>query len=94
MDRFKDCVRHAIKPFTNSLHDMKTKLPKPTERDPCETLPNEIGKGNESMSIAQVIAMVVVIVLSAYAGSVVGSAQFTDPVKDGTELSQSGSAHR
>jgi len=44
------------------------------------------------MSIAQVIAMVVVIVLSAFAGSVVGSAQFTDPV-NGTELSQSGSEH-
>ena len=43
------------------------------------------------MSIAQVIAMVVVIVLSAYAGSVVGSAQFTDPVKIGTELSKSAS---
>jgi hypothetical protein len=42
------------------------------------------------MSIAQVIAMVVVIVVSAYAGSVVGSAQFSDPVQVGTELSQSG----
>jgi len=45
------------------------------------------------MSIAQVIAMVVVIVLSAYAGSVVGSTQFTDPVKDSTELSQPGNEH-
>jgi len=45
------------------------------------------------MSFSQVIAMVVVIVLSAYAGSVVGSAQFTDPVKGGTELSQSGNEH-
>ena len=45
------------------------------------------------MSIAQVIAMVVVIVVSAYAGSVVGSAQFSDPGKGGTELSQSGSEH-
>jgi hypothetical protein len=43
------------------------------------------------MSIAQVIAMVVVIVLSAYAGSVVGSAQFTDPVKGDAELSRFGS---
>lgn len=46
------------------------------------------------MSFAQVIAMIVVIVLSAYAGSVVSRAQFTEPVKDGTELSQSGSEHR
>jgi hypothetical protein len=37
---------------------------------------------------------IVVIVLSAYAGSVVGSVQFSDPVKDGTKLSQSGSEHR
>ena len=43
------------------------------------------------MSIAQAIAMVVVIVVSAYAGSVVGSAQFTDPIKGSAELSQSGS---
>ena len=70
---------------------MKTKFPKLTERDLCEPLLNKIGKGNGSMSIAQVIAMVVVIVLSAYAGSVVGSSQFSDPVKGGTELSQSGS---
>jgi hypothetical protein len=46
------------------------------------------------MSVAQVVAMVVVIVLSAYAGSLVGSVQFTDPVKDGTELSKSVSEHR
>jgi hypothetical protein len=46
------------------------------------------------MSFAQVIAMVTVIVLSAYAGSVVGSAQFTDPAKGGTELSESGSENR
>lgn len=51
--------------------------------------PNKIGKENGSLSIAQVIAMVVVIVLSAYAGSVVGSAQFTDPVKGSAELSHS-----
>jgi hypothetical protein len=43
------------------------------------------------MSIAQVVAMVVVIVLSAYAGSVIGSAQFTDPAKVDAELSQFGS---
>ena len=72
---------------------MKTKFPKLTETDLCEFLPNKIGKGNGSMSIAQVIAMVVVIMLSAYAGSVVGSTQFTDPVKDSTELSQSGNEH-
>jgi hypothetical protein len=70
---------------------VKTKFPKLTETDLCDLPLNKIGKGNGSMSIAQVI---VVIVLSAYAGSVVGSAQFTDPVKDGTELSQSGSEHR
>ena len=69
---------------------MKTTFPKLTETDLCELPLNKIGKGNASMSVAQVIAMVVVIVVSAYAGSVVGSAQFTDPVKDGTELSQSG----
>jgi hypothetical protein len=70
---------------------VKTKFPKLTETDLCDLPLNKIGKGNGSMSIAQVI---VVIVLSAYAGSVVGSAQFTDPVRDGTELSQSGSEHR
>ena len=73
---------------------MRTKFPKLTETDLCEFPLNKIGKGNGSMSIAQVIAMVVVIVLSAYAGSVVGSAQFTDPAKDGRELIQSGSEHR
>ena len=82
------------RPFTNSLQDVKTTFPKLTETELCELLLNKIGKANGSMSIAQVIAMVVVIVLSAYAGSVVGSAQFTDPVKDGTELIQSGSEHR
>ena len=73
---------------------MKTKFPKLTEHGPMRASPQQIGKGKGSMSIAQVIAMVVVIVLSAYAGSVVGSAQYTDPIKDGTELSQSGSEHR
>jgi hypothetical protein len=73
---------------------VKTTFPKPTERDLCDLHLNEIGKGNGSMSFAQVTAMIVVIVLSAYAGSVVGSAQFTDPAKDGTELIQSGSEHR
>jgi hypothetical protein len=53
---------------------------------------NKIG-GNGSMSIAQVIAVFVVIVLSAYAGSVVGSVQFADPVKGGTELYQSAGEH-
>ena len=48
-------------------------------------------KGNGSMSVVQVVAMVVVIVLSAYAGSVVGSAQFADSGKGSGELSQSGS---
>lgn len=73
---------------------MKTTFPKLTETDLCEPPFKKIGKGNGSMSVAQVIAMVVVIVLSAYAGSVVGSAQFTDPVKGGTEHVQSGSEHR
>jgi hypothetical protein len=73
---------------------VKTKFPKLTETDLCELPLNKVGKGNGSMSIAQVIAMLVVIVLSAYAGSVVGSAQFSDPVKDGTELSQSSGEHR
>jgi hypothetical protein len=41
-----------------------------------------------------IVRAVVVIVLSAYAGTVVGSVQFSDPVKDGTELSQFGSEHR
>jgi hypothetical protein len=41
-----------------------------------------------------IVRAIVVIVLSAYAGSVVGSVQFTYPVKDGTELSQSGIEHR
>jgi hypothetical protein len=45
------------------------------------------------MSIAQVFAVFVVIVLSAYAGSVVGSVQFADPVKGGTELYQSAGEH-
>jgi hypothetical protein len=53
--------------------------------------PNKVGRGNGSMSIAQVIAMVVVIMLSAYAESVVGSAQFTDPVKGNAKLSRFGS---
>ena len=53
--------------------------------------PQQVGRGNGSMSIAQVVAMVVVIVLSAYAGSVIGSAQFTDPAKVDAELSQFGS---
>ena len=69
---------------------MKTTFPKLSERDLCEPPLNRVGKGNGSMSIAQVIAMVVVIMLSAYAGSVVGSAQFTDPVKGGIALSKSG----
>ena len=72
---------------------MKTKFPKLIETDLCELLLNKIGMGNGSMSIAQVIAMVAVIMLSAYAGSVVGSAQFTDSVKGSAELSQSGSEH-
>jgi len=70
------------------MQDVKTKFPKRTERDLCEPPRNKIKKGNAAMSIVQVI---VVIVLSAYAGSVVGRAQFSDRVKDGTELSQSGS---
>jgi hypothetical protein len=81
----------AIKPFTNSLQDLKTSFPKLTERDPCQIPLHKIRKGNGSMSIVRAI---VVIVLSAYAGSVVGSIQFTDPVKAGTELSQSGIEHR
>ena len=43
------------------------------------------------MSVVQVIAMVVVIVLSAYAGSVVGSAQFSDSGKGDIALSKSAS---
>ena len=70
---------------------MKTKFPKLTETDLCDSPLNKIGKGNESMSIAQIIAMVVVIVLSAYAGSVVGSVQFTDPGKGDIALSKSAS---
>ena len=88
------CKRIEIKPFTNPLQDVKTTFPKPAERDLCEPRFDKIGKGNGSMSIAQVVPMVVVIVVSAYAGSVVGSTQFIDPVKDGTELSQSGSEGR
>ncbi len=38
-----------------------------------------------------IIRAIVVIALSAYAGSVVGSVQFSDPVKDGTEVIQAGS---
>ena len=72
---------------------MKTKFPKLTETDLCKSPLNKIGKGNGSMSIAQVIAMVVVIALSAYAGSVVGSAQFTDPGKGDIALSKSGGEH-
>jgi hypothetical protein len=79
------------RPFTNSLQDVKTKFPKLTETDLCDPPLNKIGKGNGSMSIAQVIAMVVVIVLSACAGSVVSSARFTDPVKSDIALSDSGS---
>jgi hypothetical protein len=41
-----------------------------------------------------IVRAIVVIVLSAYAGSVVGGLQFTDPVKAGTELSQSGIERR
>jgi hypothetical protein len=69
---------------------VKTKFPKLIETDLCELILNKIGMGNGSMSIAQIIAMVVVIVLSAYAGSVVGSAQFTDPGKGDIALSKSG----
>jgi hypothetical protein len=72
---------------------VKTKFPKLTETNLCEPPLNKIGKGNGSMSAAQVIAMVVVIVVSAYAGSVVGGAQFTDPIKGSAGLSQSGSEH-
>ena len=90
----KICKWSEIKPFTNSLQDVKTTFPKLTERDPCEPRLNKIVKGNGSMSIAQVVAMVVVIVLSAYAGSVVGSAQFTEPGYSDTALSKSGSEHR
>jgi hypothetical protein len=80
-----------IKPFTNPLQDMKTKFPKPTETGLCQIPLNKIRKGSGSMSVVRAI---VIIVLSAYAGSVVGSVQSTDPVKAGTELSQSGSEHR
>jgi hypothetical protein len=45
------------------------------------------------MSIAQVIAVIVVIVMCAYARSVVGGVDFIDPVKGSAELSQSGSEH-
>jgi hypothetical protein len=81
----------ASNPFTNSLQNLETSFPKLTERNPCQIPLHKIRKRNGSMSIVRAI---VVIVLSAYAGSVVGSVQFTYPVKDGTELSQSGIEHR
>ena len=37
------------------------------------------------MSIAQVIAVIVVIVMCAYAGAVVGGVHLIDPVKGGRE---------
>jgi hypothetical protein len=43
------------------------------------------------MAIAQAIAVILVIVMWAFAGSVVGGVQFIDPVKGSAELSQSGS---
>jgi hypothetical protein len=48
---------------------VKTKFPKLSKTDLCEPRLDKIGMGNGSMSIAHGIAMVVVIVLSAYAGA-------------------------
>jgi hypothetical protein len=67
----------VVKPFINSLKDMKTTLAKFAVMDACQLPLNKIKKGTGQISIVQ---FVMVIVLSAYAGSLAGSAQFTDSV--------------
>ncbi len=62
-----------IKPFTNSLKEMNTKLAKLAVMDACQFPINKIKKGTGQMSIVQ---FVIVIVLAAYAGSLAGSAPF------------------
>ena len=66
-----------VKPFFNSLKDMKTTLAKFAVMDTCQLPLNKIKKGTGQISIVQ---FVMVIVLSAYEGSFAGSAQFTDSV--------------
>jgi hypothetical protein len=39
------CKWSNVKPFTNPLQEVKTKFPKPTERDPCQSPPTSSGRG-------------------------------------------------